>query len=87
MQQTTKGKPKKTQAKFRPMQDRFISDPALIAALENDHDVPGVGESSLSQSRMARPHFVEGTSMTGHRTVENAMSRQNIAQGNKTSFK
>ena len=44
---TKNAKPKKVQAKFRPMQDRFINDPSLVAAMENDH-MSGNIDGSLS---------------------------------------
>jgi hypothetical protein len=79
MGNTTKNaKPKKVQAKFRPMQDRFINDPQQIAALENER-MSGNIDGSLSQQRASRPHFVENgnsTVLPVNRTMENVASRQ-----------
>lgn len=82
MHTTTKNvKPKKVQAKFRPMQDRFVNDPSVMVALENDRMSGNLNEgSSLSQQRISRPHFVEnsaaGFGNPIHRTAENVISRQ-----------
>ena len=82
MHTTTKNaKPKKVQAKFRPMQDRFINDPSQMAALDNERMSGNVNEgSSLSQQRISRPHFVESAAgFVGnqiHRTAENIASKQ-----------
>jgi hypothetical protein len=78
---TTKNdKPKKVQAKFRPMQDRFINDPSQIVALENDRmsgNILNDGGGTLSQHRASRPHFVENGNTSGvNRTVDNIASRQ-----------
>ena len=77
---TKNAKPKKVQAKFRPMQDRFINDPSQIAALDNDRmsgNILNDAGGSFSQHRASRPHFVESSNITGvNRTVENIAQRQ-----------